>query len=151
MSQYIGKNDSVVDLGCGEMWLKCFLEPSNKYTGVDYRKRDENTIICDFNKGMYPNINADVYFISGCLEYVVNYESLIDNISNYCRMCILSYCCIEDFPDMILRRKRAWVNDLGKLQLINIFASKGMELTNEAKTLTNNSIFIFRKRGHSDG
>lgn len=145
MSQYIGKGDSVVDLGCGQKWLKEFLTPENRYTGVDYRKRNDETIICDFNSHEYPNLSADVYFISGCLEYVEDYDDFIDNAVNLCRRCIISYCCIEDFPDKSLRRRRAWVNDLAREQLIKAFEQKGMRLTCEDKTMTNNSIFIFDK------
>lgn len=149
MSQYIAETDSVVDLGCGQKWLKEFLSPLNRYTGVDYRQRDGETIICDFNKYEYPNIPADVYFISGCLEYVDDYESLIENVANNCRRCIISYCGIEDFSDMRLRRQRAWVNDMSRQQLIDVFGRKGMDLVREDRTQTNNSIFVFGKKGCS--
>lgn len=145
MARYIGETDSVVDLGCGQQWLREFLSPTNKYTGVDYRRRNSETMVCNFNRQEYPNVKADVYFISGCLEYVEDYEKFIENIVSFCRRCIISYCCMEDFPDKSLRRQRAWVNDLTKEQLIEAFVRRGMKLTCEDKTPTHNSIFVFDK------
>jgi len=146
MAQYIGDTESVVDLGCGEMWLREFLTPQNTYTGVDYAQRNGDMLVCDFNAGQYPGVKADVYFVSGCLEYVDDYAALIDQIVAHCRTCIISYCCIEDFSDLALRRQRAWVNDLNRQQLIDVFADRGMQLDTENKTLTNNSIFVFRSK-----
>jgi SAM-dependent methyltransferase len=147
MSQYIRRNDSVLDLGCGQMWLKEFLLPSNQYTGVDYQQRDSETIVCDFNRCEFPNVSADVFFVSGCLEYIHDFESFIENIANSCRRCIISYCCMDEFSDIQMRRQRAWVNDLTREQLLEMFFSKGMRLTCEDKTLTNNAIFIFDNKG----
>lgn len=147
MSQYIGSTDSVIDLGCGQMWLKEFLSSSNRYTGVDYQQRDDKTIVCDFNKHEFPKVSADVYFVSGCLEYIKDHETFIEKIAAGCKRCVISYCCIEDFSDIALRRQRAWVNDLGREQLVELFVSKGMVFTCENKTLTNNSIFVFDKEG----
>lgn len=143
MSQYIGPTDSVVDFGCGEMWLKEFLGRGNQYIGVDYKKRDGETLVCDFNQGEYPNVIGDVCFVSGCLEYIVDYEALIKHIANRFSRCIISYCCIEDFSNMDARRQRTWVNDLSRDQVITIFEANRMKLNVENKTLTNNSIFVF--------
>ena len=54
MSKYIERNDSVMDLGCGKMWLKKHLHETNLYIPVDYKNRGEGTIICEFNKNEFP-------------------------------------------------------------------------------------------------
>lgn len=143
MSQYVGKTDSVLDLGCGQMWLKEFLSSSNSYTGVDYQQRDSETIVCNFNNHEFPDVKADVFFISGCLEYVIDPGAFICRIAAGCKRCIISYCCLEEFPDIAKRREHAWVNDLSKDQLIELFARNGMDLAFEDKTVTNNCILIF--------
>jgi len=99
MASYIAIGESVVDLGCGQMWLREFLPGSNKYTGVDYRQRGEGTLVVDFNNGEFPDVKADVFFSSGCMEYVVDYDSFIEKIARVGRRCIISYCCIEDFKE----------------------------------------------------
>ena len=145
MAQHIEDDESVVDLGCGQMWLRDFLAPGNTYTGVDYRQRGEDTLVCDFNQGEFPDIHADTYFVSGCLEYVVDHEAFIGDISRHCRTCIISYCCVEDFANISLRRHRAWKNDLNRDQLVNVFEQFGMSLKTENKTDSKNSIFVFRR------
>ncbi|QVW33809.1 hypothetical protein KIP69_09345 [Geobacter sulfurreducens] len=147
MATHIPEYASVVDLGCGRMWLREFLSPTNKYFGVDYCQRDSETIVVDLNKKQYPNIVADIFFISGCLEYVDDYESLVRYISNQCKRCIISYCSTDEFSDIAMRRKRAWVNDLSRSQLVDLFARNDMKLTCEDITITNNLIFIFDKNG----
>ncbi len=49
MASHIAPGESVVDLGCGQMWLKEFLSASSRYTGVDYTQRGADTIVADFN------------------------------------------------------------------------------------------------------
>ena len=97
MSKYITPSDSIVDYGCGKMWLKEYLQTSNIYSGVDYQKRDEETIVCDFNKKEFPNKNSTVAFVSGCLEYVEDPKWFLNNIASYHNKCIISYCCMDNF------------------------------------------------------
>lgn len=145
MAAHIKKGESVVDLGCGQMWLKEFLPGSNKYTGVDYKHRGEGTVVADFNKGDFPEAKADVFFVSGCMEYVNDHHAFIGNIARSGRRCVISYCCVEDYPEIEKRRERAWVNDLTRAQVIACFEKNRMFLTVEDKTESNNSIFVFEK------
>ncbi len=53
-------------MGCGECKLKKYLHNKVEYYGCDYKKREEGTIICDFNQYQYPRgVKADTIFISG--------------------------------------------------------------------------------------
>lgn len=145
MSGFISKNDtSVVDLGCGPMWLKDYLEADVTYTGVDYKNRGPNTIICDLNKDCLPELYSDVYFISGCLEYIHSPSHLVQEMSRQTlNRCIISYCSVNHFSDQRLRRKKGWVNHLTEEQLIDLFISNDMSLQNQCITADNNSIFVF--------
>lgn len=49
---------SVMDLGCGEMKLREYLAPEIKYIPVDYVKRSEETLVCDFNKHQFSHKNG---------------------------------------------------------------------------------------------
>ena len=67
----IDKNDkSVVDLGAGGMHLNKFIPSDSLYYPVDYKKRCDQTVVCDFNKKEFPNINADVYVLCAMLYYI---------------------------------------------------------------------------------
>ena len=148
MSKYIPRSaKSVMDLGCGEMWLKEMIEPSIQYIGVDYKKRDTHTLVCDFNKMQFPDEKVDVIFVSGCLEYVKHPEWFIGQISQHSKMCILSYCTLNDFPNMNERKKYSWKNHLTKEKIVHYFLLSNMHLSHFEKTETNNAIFIFNNSG----
>lgn len=142
MSKYLTPGKSVIDLGCGKMWLKQYLS-NNEYYPVDYADRGEGTIIKDFNKHEFPEINAKVAFVSGTLEYVSDTEWFVSEISKHSDECILSYCTIENFPDLKFRKKQAWRNNFSRNEIIKLFSSFGLELVAENSTLTKNSMFYF--------
>ena len=142
MSKYIQPGKSIIDLGCGKMWLKQYLK-DNKYFPVDYTDRGEGTIICDFNTGEFPEINADVAFISGALEYVEDPDWFISNVSKRCSECVISYCTIEDYPDVKFRNKQGWVNSYSNQEIIDLFAKFGFKLVAENTNIPKNRIFYF--------
>lgn len=145
MSKYLDTNDKVVDLGCGMMWLTEYLSSTNEYIPVDYKKRGDNTIVCDFNKQQFPDIYADVYFVSGCLEYIEKPLWFIEKISTYSERCIVSYCTIEMFPNINMRNDLMWKNHLSETDLIEYFNKYGYLLKEKTITDTNNQIFYFSK------
>lgn len=61
---------SLMDIGCGEGYIRDFLPDDCKYFGVDYCKRSDDTIICDINKEPLPAIDVDAYYMAGSLCYV---------------------------------------------------------------------------------
>lgn len=144
MAQFIKPNEHVIDLGCGQMWLKEYLPPGCQYTAVDYTARDAETIICDFNAYQFPEIEADVAFVSGCLEYVEDYEWFVKQISSRYKKCIISYCIVENFPNVSERIGKAWVNHLSQKDIVNLFEKYHLHLEHHLTTL--NNIFVFCAR-----
>lgn len=143
MASYIPVDKTVLDLGCGQMWLKNFLK-MKAYYPVDYKKRGDETIVCNFNKHEFPNVNTDYVFVAGCMEYVVDFEWFVKQIVTHSNNCVISYCCLEEFPDLDRRRGLTWVNNLSKNDLIKLFTSNGMTLIAEDECASN-SIFVFSK------
>lgn len=143
MSKFINPGAVIIDLGCGEMWLKEFITKEERYIPVDYVARDENTIVCDFNKYEYPDAKADTAFVSGCLEYVKDVEWFIRNICLSHQYCILSYCLIEDISNINERVNKTWVNHLSESQINELFIKNGFKLVN--KVHASNSLFVFKK------
>ena len=70
MSAFVDPNCSVVDLGCGRMWLREYLPKTVRYYPVDYEDRGAGCIVQDFNQYQYPDVDADTAFASGCQEHV---------------------------------------------------------------------------------
>lgn len=87
---------SVMDIGCGECLLKEFLSQNIKYYGVDYQKRTDDTIVCDINKNRLPQIDVDLYYIAGVIEYVENIPQFIKQL-NKAKYVILSKTRNERF------------------------------------------------------
>ncbi|WP_166426982.1 class I SAM-dependent methyltransferase [Flavobacterium psychrotolerans] len=145
MSRYIDSGSVIVDLGCGEMWLKEFITEKESYIPVDYMSRGGDTIVCDFNNYEYPKTNSDTAFVSGCLEYIEDFKWFVEKISQSNTKCILSYCTTEYFPNMESRKQLAWKNNLSKFEVISLFESNQLFLVDENLTKTNNQIFVFKK------
>jgi len=145
MAQYIPPACTVLDLGCGKMWLSEYLREC-RYIPVDYCDRGKGTYIYDFNKAEFPNVKADYSFVSGCMEYVESPRWFIEQISTHSGACVISYCGREYFPDLQGRMARGWKNNFSKNELIALFNSFGMVLAEEATTRTQNFIFVFRRK-----
>jgi hypothetical protein len=146
MARFIAPGESVVDLGCGKMWLKPLLN-NNEYHPVDYKQRDEGTVVANFSKHEYPAIDADVAFVSGTLEYVADTEWFVQQVSAHARRCIVSYCTTECYPDPKVRDRKAWKSHLSRSALVELFARNGMGLDAESAAVAQNPIFVFSKLG----
>lgn len=144
MATYIPSGASVLDLGCGKMWLKEYLN-GNAYYPVDYTDRGPGTIICDFDLKQFPDQQADVAFVSGTLEYVQDGEWFLDCISKHCDQCIISYCLKEYHPSEAFRKKQSWVNSFSREEIISMFSKRGFRLMTENENIAKNRIFKFVK------
>jgi hypothetical protein len=144
MAAYIPLGSSVLDLGCGKMWLRQYI-PTSPYYPVDYKDRGPGTLVCDFNLGQFPVQNTDVAFASGALEYVGDLHWFISCISKYCNQCVISYCVLEDYPDLLFRRKQAWLNNYSRKEIIQLFIDAGFRLDAENQNINKNRIFYFVK------
>lgn len=115
---------SILDLGCGEGSIRRFISPEIKYYGCDYKKRDDNTIICDLATSQFPDIFADCIFIAGVLEYLTNWKEVLLKCCSHCRQIVLSYSSIEESPE----RNPLWVNCISEKEIISTVESGGFKL-----------------------
>lgn len=145
MSQYIGPKESVLDLGCGPMWLKQCLGPANSYHGCDYQDRGPGTLVCDFNAQQFPDVQADVTFISGCLEYVEDVEWFTAKVAAAAPKCIIAYCIVRTGDDLAKRRQNAWVNDLTEVELIALMGRHGLTLRELGERFMSSQIYVFER------
>lgn len=143
MSHYIKPEcKSLLDLGCGEMHIRKFLNGGIKYYGCDYKKRDEETIICDLAKGEFPSICVDVIFIAGVLEYLTNWRDVLKKCSQHSTQLIMSYYTVEAAPR---DRDPYWVNSLGYQEIVDEMLINGFELANKGDPVETCVIFNFEK------
>ncbi|WP_167183264.1 class I SAM-dependent methyltransferase [Pseudomaricurvus hydrocarbonicus] len=146
MASFIGNNDQVViDVGCGPMWLREYIPESTTYIGIDYMKRGDEMIVCDINKENLPEMQADVWFISGCLEYINDIEKFITTASTLTNKFIISYCSTDYFPIKEERIKRGWKNDLTEQEIQSLFCKYGLVEKHYELLPSSNSLFVFEK------
>ena len=72
-------------------------------------------------------------------------NEFIKNISNYTNKCIVSYCSVELFSDLEVRKNLMWKNHLSNKELISLFEKHLFKLEDYQTTETNNQIFFFCK------
>lgn len=135
---------SVMDIGCGKMWLKEYLPPGCLYYGIDYIDRGAGSYVFDLNAHEYPSFDAEIAFVSGCLEYIDDYKWLIEKLSSHHQQCIISYCTTDIFGDRKERRSLYWRNDLSDKELVALFAENNMQPAIKDRTATGNSIYVFK-------
>lgn len=146
MAGYIPeKSKSVIDIGCGKMWLKEWLPANCNYFGIDYISRGEGSHVYDLNNYEFPASCFDAAFISGCLEYISDYDWLIREVASKSESCIVSYCNFDNFSNLEERRSLGWVNHLKEADLVALFSRYHMHLKQKDITSTANSIYVFCK------
>lgn len=145
MARHIKGSGTVADFGCGMMWLKPLLPPSNTYLGVDCLPRDEKTIVLDLNVDSLNSVVADIAFLSGVLEYIADVPGFVSKIKarNF-RQIILSYCTLEKHPDMAARLNCNWLSHESIFQLLACFLPD-YQLTALDEVNNYNTILVFSR------
>lgn len=144
MSKMISDEEqSILDLGCGKMWLKEYLTDDKIYYGCDYIMRDEATIVCDFSKYEFPSIDVDLCFASGVFEYVSDMPWMMGQVNKYCRVIICSYCSTDSERNLIKRKKQGWRNHFSSDEFIQLIELTGYRLKEKSNKITGNTIYKF--------
>ena len=141
MSLFIPKETcSILDIGCGEMYLKKIIPQNIDYLGIDYVLRGEDSKVYNINHKEFPTGHYDVIFMSGILEYATNLPWLLEKVYSQCNHVILSYAILENFNDIKIRKGNAWKNHMSEEQLLNVLNSPHFKITN--KTFFSNQIIL---------
>lgn len=122
---YLLDVNSVADLGCGHMRLERYLAKATAYFPVDVTRRDERTLVCDFNSEPLVRTPADAAVCLGLLEYLFEPAAFLEQLAHQYRKLVVSYCVADLTPDIASRREHAWVNELSHSQIEAIFAHTG--------------------------
>jgi len=116
---------SVADLGCGHMSLERYLAPTARYLPVDVVRRDERTIIVDFNHAPPPLPAAHAAACLGLLEYLHDVAGFLGHLRTGYQILVLSYNPAHDHSLLQQRRAHAWVNDHSIDQIEALFEADG--------------------------
>jgi hypothetical protein len=145
MARYIDGPGRVADFGCGMMWLKPLLPAANSYLGIDCLPRTPETIVLDLNRDSLDGVHADIAFLSGVLEYVEDVPGFVQKLkSRGFRQVILSYCTLEQHPDMPTRLNCNWVSHESIFSLLGAFLPD-FQLTGIDDVNHHNTILVFSR------
>ena len=145
MSNYIDENDKVIcDFGCGKGWLQEFISDKLLYYGVDYKARNNDTIVCDLNNYEMPDDSkiSDVIFCSGIIEYIEDVDWFIKKITKHSNKVIFSYVSLENISAIDARKRLTWQNHYNISSLIRLFLENNFYLS-ALDTVNNNTVGCF--------
>ncbi len=112
---------TVLDVGCGTMGLERYLDAH--YIPSDVVRRDDRTIVMDYNQEGPPLIAVDAVAVLGVLEYLHDPGSFLAGLR--ARKAVISYCVTDAKAPLTPRRAHAWVNDLSTLDVVNMLQASG--------------------------
>lgn len=151
IAKLIPAGSSVIDLGCGSQTLRRHLDPSCKYQPCDVIQSTPDVIYCDFNSGIYPNVNVsyDYVICSGVFEYIRNPEEFLKKNSLLGKVMILSYNPLYHVPEdsKIRRLNLDWINHFTKPEVEALFDKVGLvwKIQNAAANI-GEDIYLLRIR-----
>lgn len=141
-------SDSVADYGEGKINLKNFLPPKTEYFPIDYVKRSDITILCDFDRDTLPDIYSDVSVCTATLIFLKKAEELISHICRHTRnTVILSYVTTDVFSNITGRRVSGYLNDFSEAEIFHIMDMNGFVFLGKENDPANSidKIYVFIK------
>lgn len=143
---------SIMDVGCGNCRLKNYLNDDIVYYGLDYTRRDENTIVCDLNKDSLPKLKVDLYYMAGVIYYVDDLERLFSQMRD-CKYLIFdfydeaNYLRLDghyaDINTPVLNKRKGY---LTFVELLNALAANGFMIEQGIYDFEKSYAYYFRAK-----
>lgn len=87
-----GWYDTIIDVGAANERLRGLLPEGVQYVPIDYMKYSENTILCDFNRYEFPQLNCTkertCLFSIGCIQYAKDWKWYLQKLVD-CGDCLI--------------------------------------------------------------
>jgi hypothetical protein len=120
--ELLGPVETLLDVGCGTMALERFVQ-AKTYIPSDVTRRDDRTIVMDYNVEGAPGVEVDAVAVLGVLEYLHDPLSFMRGLN--ARRAVVSYC-VTDAPEPLEPRKaHAWVNSFAMSDMSDLLKSAG--------------------------
>lgn len=127
-AQMIPAHSRVLDIGCGAMDLERVLPEDCTYQPCDLVRRDERTLVCDLNRGEFPDgVQPDVVTMLGVLEYLRDPLDVLRKVRALDRPLICSYSITDRRPQLD-RASQGWINSYDFASLASLMAQAGFRL-----------------------
>jgi len=115
------------------MNLERCLRPKQSYVPVDVARRDERTIILDFN--LLPNLvrlpQADACALLGVLEYCYEPSAFLSAVRATYEQVVATFNTSHADESLEMRLGHGWVNHYSHDELLELFAAHGFVAARE--------------------
>ncbi len=148
-------NSRVIEFGAGKRVLERYLDPSCTYVPSDIVDRGPGTIVFDLNQRPLPDLGSDAYdvaVLSGVLEYVRDVPFVLDWLTTYVSVCVLTYAPVNakgrsprGFFERVGRLRHGWMNHYREQDLRSLFCERGFEPLRE-EVWEKQRLFVFSRR-----
>lgn len=133
-AEWIPKNASILDIGCGRMAVEKVAAPLH-YFPVDIVARDERTIVVDLNLQSLPVEriqDANFATLLGVLEYLKHPEELLSLLAKIGIPAVCSYQ-LADFTNKETRTENGWFNSYTALDFACLIHHCGYKIVRSRK------------------
>ena len=155
LAALVPSNSRVIEFGAGMRILERYLDPSCTYVPSDIIDRGPGTIVCDLNQRPLPDLGPNVYDVgvfSGVLEYVRDVPAVLDWLTKYVTVCVLTYAPAKakghsprGLLETIGRLRHGWMNNYREEELRSLFCERGFELVQD-RDWEGQRLFVFSRR-----
>ena len=155
LAALVPSNSRVIEFGAGKRTLERYLDPSCSYVPSDIIDRGPGTIVFDLNQRPLPDLGPDAYDVavfSGVLEYVREVPAVLDWLTKYVTVCVLTYAPAKarghsprGLLETIGRLRHGWMNNYREEELRSLFYERDFELVQE-KDWEDQRLFVFSRR-----
>ena len=145
MKKLIPDCKSLMDLGCRKDNFTASILPANvKYIPVDYRKRGDDTIICDISEGKFPEQEADTCLCSFTAEYVMQLPKFLKNLCTAAQKQILFVCRPVDKENNLRHRWRhPFLTDFTEKFLIDTVEAENFKLHSSENLPEDSAVILY--------
>jgi len=155
LAALVPSNSRVIEFGAGKRILERYLDPSCSYVPSDIIDRGPGTVVFDLNQRPLPDLGPDAYDVavfSGVLEYVREVPAVLDWLTKYVTVCVLTYAPAKarghsprGLLETIGRLRHGWMNNYREEELRSLFRERGFEPMQE-KDWEDQRLFVFSRR-----
>ena len=123
-AQHLPRGGSVLDLGCGLMFLRDYLAPGTAYIPMDLMARGPRCLVGDLNQGHFPKGRVDAVTMLHLLEYIHDPGALLSWARTVTGRLVLTYVPVERVGGKD-RRVSGFFNDLTVSGLSSLLSGCG--------------------------